>query len=72
MFTLDSNLTNESVGKSPFKVHRKLLAALDDCTFYFKELIEQKRRYRRLGHEQDATDLISSLHFLSEDADLLT
>ena len=66
MFTPDSNLTNESVGKSPFKVHQKLLAARDDCMFYFKELIEQKRRYRRLGFEQDATDLISSLHFFQK------
>ncbi len=63
MFTLDSDRTNESVGKSPFMVHRKLFAARDDCMFYFKELIEQKRRYRRMGLEQDATDLISSLHF---------
>jgi cytochrome P450 len=53
-----SDFTKEYAGKSPFKAHRKLLAARDDCMFYFKELIEQKRNYRRLGFEQDATDLI--------------
>lgn len=56
-----SDFTNEYTGKSPFKVHRKLLAARDDCMFYFKELIEQKRNYRRLGFEQDATDLIGKI-----------
>jgi hypothetical protein len=48
-----------SVGKSPFKIHQKLIAARDDCLFYLKELIEQKRHYRRLDSKQDATDLIS-------------
>jgi hypothetical protein len=55
----ESDFTNMSVGQSPFKIHQKLIAARDDCLFYLKELIEQKRNYRRLGFEQDATDLIS-------------
>jgi hypothetical protein len=55
----ESDFTNMSVGKSPFKIHQKLIAARDDCLFYLKELIEQKRNYRRLGFKQDATDLIS-------------
>lgn len=53
------SLPNQCTGNSPFKVHQRLLAAREDCIFYLKELVEQKRNYRRMGHEQDATDLIS-------------
>jgi hypothetical protein len=62
-----SNFTDEPVGKSPFKIHQKLIAARDDCLFYFKELIEQKRNYRRLGFDQDATDLISESSFFPKE-----
>jgi len=55
----DLNSADIFVEKSPFKIHQKLIAAREDCLFYFKELIEQKRNHRRLGFEQDATDLIS-------------
>lgn len=40
-------------------MHKKLISARDDTLVYFRELVAQKRNYRRLGFEQDATDLIS-------------
>jgi cytochrome P450 len=56
-----STLLTESAENSPFRIHKKLILARDECLFYFRELVEQKRNYRRLGFEQDATDLISKL-----------
>jgi len=61
------NFADIFVEKSPLKIHQKLIAAREDCLFYFKELIEQKRNYRRLGFEQDATDLISRFPHFPED-----
>jgi len=41
------------LGRSPFKLHKTLLAAYDECQQYFRELFEYRRLVKKLNIEDN-------------------